>query len=50
MKKRMYYEALEKILPDIKLYINTDDGINKLLPLDDLIPSASGGQTSGKEG
>lgn len=49
-KKRMYYEALEKILPDIKLYINTDDGINKLLPLDNLIPSANGGQTSGKEG
>ena len=33
-KQRMYYEALEKILPNIELYISTDgDGITKLLPL-----------------
>ncbi len=36
-KKRMYYEAIEKVLPNIKLYINTDEnGITKLLPLEDL--------------
>ena len=34
-KKRMYYEAIEKILPNIEIYINTDEnGITKLLPLD----------------
>ena len=34
-KQRMYYEAIEKILPNIELYINTDeDGITKFMPLD----------------
>lgn len=34
-KQRMYYEAIEKILPNIELYINTDEnGITKFLPLE----------------
>ena len=34
-KQRMYYEAIEKILPNIEIYINTDEnGITKLLPLE----------------
>ncbi len=36
---RMYYEAISKILPDVKLYINTGDGSNvdMLLPLESLV-------------
>ncbi len=45
-KKRMYYEALEKILPDIKLYIDTaGDGVTKLLPIE----SFGGGSTSANQ-
>ena len=35
-KSRMYYEAIQEILPGVKLYINTGDGsgMNMLLPLD----------------
>ncbi len=37
-KQRMYYEAIEEILPGVKLYINTDEnGITKLLPLEDIV-------------
>ena len=37
-KSRMYYEAIQQILPGVKLYINTGDssGMNMLLPLDKL--------------
>ena len=37
-KSRMYYEAIQEILPGVKLYINTGDGsnTNMLLPLDKL--------------
>ena len=35
-KSRMYYEAIQEILPGVKLYINTGDGnsVDMLLPLD----------------
>lgn len=33
-KSRMYYEALEKALGGVKLYIDTGDSIQKLLPVD----------------
>ena len=38
-KSRMYYEAIQEILPGVKLYINTGDGSNvqQLLPLESLI-------------
>ncbi len=37
-KRRMYYEAIEKILPGIKLYIDTSDGATqKLLPLENFV-------------
>lgn len=43
-KKRMYYEAIEQILPNIKLYINTDEGgINPILPLEGSLGTASSG-------
>ena len=37
-KSRMYYEAIQQILPGVKLYINTGDGdsVDMLLPLDKL--------------
>ena len=33
-KSRMYYEALEKALGGVKLYIDTGDSLQKLLPID----------------
>jgi membrane protease subunit HflK len=43
-KRRMYYEAVETVLPGVKLYINTGDGSNTsmVLPLDDFISGDSG--------
>ena len=37
-KSRMYYEAIEEILPDVRLYIDTSasGGIQKFLPLETL--------------
>lgn len=44
-KKRMYYEAIEQILPGIKLYINTEeDGISKLLPIESFGTNGTEGQ------
>ena len=46
-KKRMYYEAIEQILPDIKLYINTEeDGITKLLPIESFSEASGTNQTA----
>ena len=39
-RSRMYYEAIQEILPDVKLYINTSSGgddVQMLLPLDSLV-------------
>ena len=35
-KSRMYYEAIQRILPDVKVYIDTTDGqgVQKILPLE----------------
>ena len=37
-KSRMYYEAISKVLPGVKVYVNTGDGSNvdMLLPLENL--------------
>jgi membrane protease subunit HflK len=37
-KSRMYYETISKVLPGVKLYINTGDGtgVNMLLPLESM--------------
>ena len=42
-KSRMYYEAISKIFPELKIYINTGDsaGMNMLLPLDQLTGGAN---------
>ena len=44
-KSRMYYEAISKVLPGVKLYINTGDGSNlqTLLPLEPMT-TVEGGQ------
>ncbi len=33
-KKRMFYEAMEEVLPDLKLIIDSSNGVQKILPLD----------------
>ena len=46
-KSRMYYEAIQEILPGVKLYINTaKDGsgdVQMLLPLESLVTTPEGG-------
>lgn len=38
-RKRMYYEAIEKVLPGVKVYVDTSSGgsTQKLLPLDQFV-------------
>lgn len=33
-KERMFYEAMEDVLPDMKIVIDSGDGVQKVLPLD----------------
>ena len=46
-KSRMYYEAIQEILPGVKLYVNTaKDGsgdVQMLLPLESLVTTPEGG-------
>jgi signal transduction histidine kinase len=45
-KSRMYYEAIQEILPGVKLFINTStsgDDVQMLLPLESLVDTASEG-------
>ena len=45
-KSRMYYEAIQEILPGVKLYINTASGgddVQMLLPLESLVDTNEGG-------
>ena len=47
-KSRMYYEAIQEILPGVKLYINTageGSNVQMLLPLESLIGDQTGGIT-----
>ena len=47
-KSRMYYEAIQLILPGVRLYINTSDanGVEMLLPLETLVQNAAQGGTN----
>lgn len=36
-KQRMFFEAMEDVLPDMKIIIDSGDGVQKLLPLDPFI-------------
>lgn len=45
-KSRMYYEAIQQILPGVKLYINTassSNDVQMLLPLESLVDTHNGG-------
>lgn len=45
-RSRMYYEAIQEILPGVKLYINTagsGSDVQMLLPLDSLVDTTDGG-------
>ena len=43
-KKRMFYEAMEDVLPDIKLIIQGSDGtVDTMLPLESFVTEESGG-------
>ena len=33
-RQRMFYEAMEEVLPDLELIIDSADGVQKVLPLD----------------
>ena len=33
-KERMFYEAMEEVLPDLKLIIDSGNGVDKILPLE----------------
>ena len=42
-KKRMYFEAIEKVLPGVKIYIDASDGTTqKLLPLESFSGAGDG--------
>lgn len=42
-RSRMYYEAISKVLPGVKLYVNTGDGnVQTLLPLEPVINGTGG--------
>ena len=45
-RSRMYYEAIQQILPGVKVYINTsgDGDLQMMLPLEDFTTSVEGGQ------
>ena len=46
-RSRMYYEMISKVLPDVKLYINSGSGagsdVQMLLPLESLVENNEGG-------
>lgn len=50
-KKRMFYEAMEDVLPSLKVIIDSGDGTEKLLPLEPFSASTegNGGQETGNQ-
>ena len=49
-KQRMFYETMEEILPDIKLYIVDESGTQKLLPLESFASQLAGQPQTGSMG
>jgi membrane protease subunit HflK len=53
-KERMFYEAMEEVLPDLKIIIDSGDGVDKILPLEsfstiEMTTSGSSASDSGME-
>jgi modulator of FtsH protease HflK len=46
-RERMYLEAIESILPGVRVYLDDGTGIEKLLPLEDLTPAAEAAAAAG---
>ncbi len=44
-KKRMLYETLEEVLPDLKVIIGSSDGVNTMLPLEPFITAEEAAKT-----
>ena len=43
-KQRMFYEAMENVLPDMKVVIDSGSGVSKVLPLDSFADTLLGVQ------
>lgn len=41
-RKRMFYEAMEEVLPDLRIIVDNGDGVQKLLPIDSFTETQSG--------
>ena len=48
-KQRMFYEAMEEVLPDLELIIDSSNGVQKILPLDSFFATEKN-TSSQKEG
>ncbi|MCI8318658.1 MAG: FtsH protease activity modulator HflK [Lachnospiraceae bacterium] len=49
-KQRMFFEAMEDILPDLKVIIDDGGGVQKVLPLDSFMGNLENGSASGSSG
>lgn len=48
-KQRMFYETMEEVLPDMKVIIDSGDGVQKVLPLDSFTGTDEAAQTPGAQ-
>ena len=49
-KQRMFFEAMEDILPDLKVIIDDGGGVQKVLPLDSFMGNPESGSAVGSSG
>lgn len=49
-RQRMFYEAMEEVLPDMKIVIDSGDGVQKILPLDSFIGEFNGDTEAQSDG
>lgn len=47
-KQRMFYEAMEEVLPDLELIIDSSNGVQKILPLDSFFGTEQTNNTAEK--
>ena len=48
-KQRMFYEAMEEVLPDLELIIDSSNGVQKILPLDSFFGAEEANNTETEE-